>query len=232
MIEINLLPEEFKRREPRFARLDLARFNAGELPILKILAAAAGVPVIVSTALFLIGIYAKSNLSSLERTAREITPARKEAEVLQARVDTINKKVTAIDDLMVKRFGWAKKLDDLSGSVTPGIWLTELSYTEKMVDRSAPLNATAVKAKPGSGAPKKNPPAAKTVVKHLVLSGYASGSGEDVTALVGKFIKSLKDNEDFYSDFGDIELGAIKRDKIEDQEVMNFKITCLFKETK
>ncbi len=54
--------------------------------------------------------------------------------------------------------------------------------------------------------------------------------GEEGTASIGKFIKSLKDNNSFFSDFSDIDLGSIKRDKVNDQEVMSFKITCFFKE--
>ena len=70
------------------------------------------------------------------------------------------------------------------------------------------------------------------VSKYLIISGFASTVGEEGTALIGKFIKGLKDNSSFYSDFSYIELGAIKRDRIEDQEVMSFRLTCLFKETK
>jgi hypothetical protein len=72
----------------------------------------------------------------------------------------------------------------------------------------------------------------KSLLRYLIISGYASRLGEEDTALIGKFMKALKENPSFYSDFSDIELGTIKRDKIEDQEVMGFKITCLFKEIK
>jgi hypothetical protein len=53
--------------------------------------------------------------------------------------------------------------------------------------------------------------------------------GEEGTALIGRFIDKLKNNLSFYSDFSDIELGSIKREQSSGQEIMTFKITCLFK---
>ena len=53
--------------------------------------------------------------------------------------------------------------------------------------------------------------------------------GEEGTALIGRFIEKLKENASFYSDFSDIELGSIKREQTGNQEMMTFKMTCLFK---
>ena len=230
MIKINLLPEEFRKKESQGQKLDLSKFNIHNIPLLKIVIA--GVPVIVVLPIILLfmGLYARSHLGSLEKKYRNIMPAKKEADALKTQIETMRKKMNAIDELMVKRFGWAKKLNSLSDSMTPGIWLTELSYSEKLTERPVTINIKGMK-------PKGQNDAAKTIMekalaKYLIVSGYASGVGEDGTAAVGKFIKSLKDNSDFYSDFSAIELGVIKTDRIEDQEVMSFRITCLFKESK
>jgi hypothetical protein len=109
--------------------------------------------------------------------------------------------------------------------MTSGIWLSELSYDERAGERQAHPGASGAGKKEASGARAERP-----VLRYLVLSGYASSMGEEGTALVGKFIKNLKDNSDFFGDFGDIELGSIKSDRVQDQEVMSFKITCLFKD--
>ena len=53
--------------------------------------------------------------------------------------------------------------------------------------------------------------------------------GEQGTALVGKFIQGMKDDQSFFSDFSDIKLESIKSEKVLDQEVMAFQITCQFK---
>ena len=63
----------------------------------------------------------------------------------------------------------------------------------------------------------------------LVMSGYASGVGEQGTALIGKCIKSLQDNKDFYSNIASVDLVSTKSDKVDKQDVMSFRITCLFK---
>ena len=107
---------------------------------------------------------------------------------------------------MGHRFSWARKLNALGDAVTPGIWLANLSYAEGPSGREA-----------GSS-------------RILVLTGYAAGAGEQGAALVGKFIKSMKDHPAFYGDFSDIALGSIRSEKVEGQEIMNFRITCLFKE--
>jgi hypothetical protein len=134
----------------------------------------------------------------------------------------MSKKVSAIDELMVKRFSWTKKLNDLSDSVTPGIWLTQLDYDERLVER-AKTAANTSKGQEGKVATEK------ILERYLVISGAASSMGEEGTALIGRFIKNLKENGSFYADFSDIEFGNIKREQMSGQEIMTFKITCLFK---
>lgn len=231
MITINLLPEECRKKESQGQKLDLSKFNIGKIPLLKIAIAAVPVIVVIPIILLFMGFYARSNLGSLEKKYGNIMPAKKEADALKAQIETMRKKMNAIDELMVKRFGWAKKLNSLSDSMTPGIWLTELSYSEKLTERPATINIKGLNPK-GQNDAAINRVMEKALAKYLIVSGYASGVGEDGTAAVGKFIKSLKDNSDFYSDFSEIELGVIKTDRIKDQEVMSFRITCLFKEPK
>jgi len=232
MIEINLLPEELKKKEPKFKKFGLSAINLDsvnikKIPLVKIGIVAIAVLAAFHLALFLVGIDSKASLNSLSKKNRALSPKKAEADSLKNELDLINKKVTAIDGLMVKRFGWAKKLNSLSDAVTPGIWLAELSYDEKVGDKLVAVARTS------NGKSKKGltrSVAEKVVFRYLILSGYASSMGEQGTALIGKFIKSLKDSSQFYSDFSEITLDSIRSDKFQDQEVMNFKITCLFKE--
>jgi hypothetical protein len=185
--------------------------------------------VVLQVILFFLGVFSRTYLGSLEKRCIEISPKNKEADLLKGQVEVINQKVSVIDELMVDRFSWSKKLGDLSDCVTSGIWLTEVSCNDKVSEKSAARGARA--ANVGEETLERlKPVAEKSISRYLVISGYASSKGEEGTALIGKFIKSLKDNRDFYSDFSDIELGGIRRDKTEDQEVMGFRITCLFKE--
>ena len=214
MIEINLLPEEMRKKVSPFAQFSLPIFNIQKLPVLSIAAVFVGILVAVQVLVIAMNIYSKVTLNSLTKKYDAIAPKRREADALKAKSDAITKRVNAIDELMGKRFSWAEKLNALSDSITPGIWLSTLEYDERPVAGSA---AKIVKDK-ASGIPGR-----------LLINGFAAGSGEQGLALIGKFIKSLKENEAFYSDFSDIELVGSKSDKVESHEVMNFKIGCVFK---
>jgi Tfp pilus assembly protein PilN len=212
MLEINLLPEEMKKKVSPFAQLNFPIFNLQKLPVLSIAAVFAGILVVVQVLVIVMSIYSKVTLNTLTKKYDAIAPKKREADLLKAKSDAITKRVGAIDELMGKRFSWAKKLSALSDSMAPGIWLNEMDYDERP--------GTDIKTAKGK---------TSSMPGRLLMNGFAAGSGEQGITLVGKFIKSLKENEAFYSDFSDIELVASKSDKAEGQEVMNFKIGCVFK---
>jgi len=228
MIEINLLPPEMRKKEPRFKLMDLGDFDIKSLPLVNIAITAGAILLSVHILLFVIGAHSKAKASSLSKKYNSILPQKKEAMDLKAQIDLINKKVAAIDELMVRRFSWARKLNDLSDSMTPGIWLSSLEYDEKLTERSVKAAARSANGKGKAPAPKEQ--VEKVASRYLVISGYASSMGEQGTALIGKFIQSLKSSPGFYSDFSDIELGSIRSERILDQEVMSFKLTCMFKQ--
>jgi len=215
VIEINLLPEELKKKESFLTKIDLSSFSLKDLPVIPIAIVVVGFLVLVQVLVLAMNIYFQATLSSLTKTYAIVEPDKKVSDALKAQTDAIHKKIGAIDDLMGKRFSWAKKLNTLSDAMIPGIWLTDLNYDERPVEKSGIVSAPKSK---GMGLPGT-----------LVLTGYAAGSGEQGAGLVGKFIKNLKESEEFYSDFVQIELVSIKSSRVKDQEVMNFKINCVFK---
>ncbi len=225
MIEINLLPEEAKKRKRSAPKMDASMINLSSLSITSIAMMTVGALLAIQSALFITGVISGIAFNSMNRKYKDILLRKNETQQLKTWVDTANKKVAAIDELMVKRFSWEKKLNALSDSMIPGIWLTELQYDEKLTDAIKPANADSVEKGRGEGKRALE----KTLSRYLILSGAASGMGEEGTALIGRFIRSLKDDPAFYSDFSDIELGTIKREKMDDQEIMTFKITCFFK---
>jgi len=233
MIEINLLPEEYRKKEPRFKSIDFGGFSiAGMLPknmsLTKIGIISVIALVLFHLMLLAIGMNSKASYDSLSKKYNALIPQKKEADLLKYDLVLINKKVNAIDGLMVKRFSWVRKLNSLNDSMTPGVWLSDLSYDEKEGDRIVMVGD-----KPQNGKARKNGSRAvaeKVLMRYMTLSGYASSMGEQGTALIGKFIKSLKDNSQFFSDFSEIKLDSIKSEKFMDQEVMNFKIACQFKD--
>ena len=154
-----------------------------------------------------LGIVSAGQLSSITKTYNAILPEKKEADILKARVTDINNRTGTIDELMAKRFIWSRKINLLSDSMTPGVWLSEVIYDDR----------------PASGRIKNIMPGS------LVIAGYAIGAGDQGTSLIGKFIQSLQENKDFYLDIAGIDLVSTKSDKIDNQDVMSFRITCLFK---
>lgn len=227
MIEINLLPQEYRKKEPRFKGVDISQLNLQSIPVMYIVASVVGFLIVAQAILFILGLYAGARLNGLTKVSAALSPDKKEYDALSARSVSTGKKIKAIDELLVKRFNWSAKLNDLSDSLTPGIWLTGLSYDERSSEKFIPLTS------PKQAADPTQPPKMLkqiTTSRYMTLSGYASAAGEQGAALVGKFIQSMKDNPEFYGDFSDIVLGSIRSEKVEDQEVMDFKITCLFKD--
>lgn len=193
MIEINLLPKELRKKKK-------VAFKMPEVNV-KILPIGIGFFAILILTQLALGMAISSKTKAFESLNEEwnkIFPEKREVDALKKEVNEIERKVDIIDQLIVKRTLWSRKLSDLSNSMISGIWLTKLSL-------------------------QKN--------KQLNIEGNAYSSYGDETAVVGRFIKSLKENEDFFSDFSKIELGQIQRRSIKDAEVMRFVISCYFKRT-
>lgn len=225
MIEINLLPEELKKKESPLKKIDITAAIIRNVSFTKLAVIIFGTLAAIHILMFGAGLVSKVRFSVLSGKYSQISGKEKDAIALKARSETISSKKSAIDELMIKRLEWAKKLNDLSDSMVAGIWLTGLSLNEKSVDDvvskpKEPSDAADAKKKKGLK---------KRVIKYMSISGYAYSKGEEGTASIGRFIKSLRASESFYRDFNDVELGSIKRDKFEDQDVMSFSITCLFK---
>lgn len=226
MIEINLLPEEFRKKKRVADTVNVSTIDLKTFPVVKIALAACGFVAAIQVFLFVIGVIAAANFNITEKRYKEILPKKQEAESVGNQLERMTNKVSAINELMVKRFSWAKKLNTLSDSMTPGVWLTALEYDEKSAEPARAADTDPDEKAPGPG---ESAAALKAPSRYLIISGAASSMGEEGAALIGRFIKNLKSNSSFYSDFSDIQLGTIKRAKMEDQEVMAFKITCLFK---
>ena len=225
MIEINLLPDELKKKESPFKALNLSGIDLKSVPVIPIAAGLVGLLLAMHILLFLVGIYGKIGFANYTKKYDAIAARKSEADALKAQVVAIHKKVAAIDDLMARRFAWSKKLNALSDFMTPGIWLVSLDYEEKMGERQVAFQVPGTKGQ----APQTGTRTEKGLVRYFVISGYASSMGEQGAALVGRFIKNLKENGTFYSDLNSIELVSIKSEKFDNQDVMAFRIICSFK---
>jgi hypothetical protein len=220
MIELNLLPKDLKVTPAK-------KISSIKIKVPKI----APGPVIIGAISFilvsqmLLGLAAFMQQNRLTKLTAEVTTMASQGEValaLKKEVSELSKKFAIIDSLTAGSLIWSKKLYDLNNSVIDGVWLTSLSL-EELAPQGVPGQAAPVYGSaqmPGD-----------TVGKQiLILKGSAvSPTSEEETALVGKFIESLRNNKDFYGDFEDIKLSSIQRKKTGSMEVMDFTIICYFK---
>jgi Tfp pilus assembly protein PilN len=193
MIEINLLPIEYKRKKIQLPDL-------GKLRI---------IPIAISVIGFLIGLYlilsiiltVKTNtLNRLNNEWQSILNEKQEADKLKQEVKRLKKKADLIDSLLVDRLLWSKKLNQLSDLMIDGIWLESLTLGER-------------KEKPT-----------------LILKGNVVSRKKEETALIGQFMERLRQDEDFFSCFQDIELESIKRRQLGKTEVMEFNLILFLAE--
>ena len=94
---------------------------------------------------------------------------------------------------------WSKKLNRLSDLAAPGMWFTNLSLDQGENGR------------------------------HLSIEGNISSFLKDETAVMGRFMKALKEDDAFSGDFKEIRLEAMQQKKIKNVDVMSFSINCYFK---
>jgi Tfp pilus assembly protein PilN len=215
MIEINLLPEELKKKKKK---VELP--NVSFLPVITVLI---GIIIMVHLLLVLSINLKTRSLKRLEKKWQEIAPENKRADKLKHEIGGMRARIQAIDNLIKGRINWAKKLSDLSDAMIPGIWLNRLWLEKKlMLSESESESGRGVREQDGEGQE-------SIVLKTLHLNGSVIATGGEETAAIGRFIRSLKDSKGFFADFKDIESVSIQRTRLEDIEVMEFELLCYFK---
>ena len=212
MIEINLLPEELKKKRRKIELPDIA--------FLPIIAGLLGIIIVTHLSLGLAVTLKARTLKRLQAKWEEILPDKEKADELKYELTAMRDKIEAIEELVEGRLSWAKKLSDLSDAMIAGVWLSRLWLEKKVI-----LQDVEVGGDKESSAPEFR----KTIIESLHLNGSVFTAGGEETAAVGKFIRSLKVNRGFFYDFKEIETASIQRTKLEESEVMDFELICHFK---
>ncbi len=192
MIEINLLPEELRKKksEPCFnlnMEAEKLKFWIG--------GCAVGILILIVIILFLCSFIRKIQINGL--LARE-----KNFSARLSRIDSVNKeiavlkaKMSILDQLTKRKFLWAEKLNQLSDLVLPGVWFTHV-YTDSE--------------------------------NRLIIEGSVFSKSEEAMASVGKFMKNVKDDQQFFKDFKNIKLESVQRKNKEERDMVDFKIALYF----
>lgn len=219
MIEINLLPAEKRKKIKKAPSFKLEFLQGKLIPI------ALGVGGLLLVTYLLVALAAGikgRSLRVLNKQWQEIQPQKKEMAALKAQTMDLNVKTAVLEKLRQGRFLWSEKLNQLSDSMIPGVWLTQLCVEQKSMKAPEGLSSSR------TGGREEG---VQTVLKEvLILKGSAISLGdEEATATVGKFMNTLRENKDFFKDFEEIKLGKIRRRMIKDVEVMDFDLECYFK---
>ena len=218
MIELNLLPQELRKQRKKIELPDL--------PLIPISAAIIGALVVIQLVLGFLIMVSNKQLTSAEKTWKVLAPKKAEFDKIKKEIALTAQKTNAIEGLIADRFNWASFLNELSNSLTSNIWLTELSYNEQKTT----IQASSKKKKRKLDSEALKQPTEQSVERFLMMSGSASGKDEEGTAYIARFIKSLKNNTGFFSNFDDVELVSIKKGTVSGKDVMNFSISCKFKQ--
>lgn len=222
MIELNLLPEELRKKKR-------AKIELPEIPLIPLAVAVVVALVVLQFILGGLIFLNRRQLTGLQKQWQALAPKKVEFAGLKSNISSIGKKNQAIQDLMARRLNWSRLLNELSHSLTPNIWLTELKYEEKTEKVE---KATAVRTRRSSSSTAARPRPAEPelrMLRTLTLSGVASGKGEETTAHVARFIRALKSNKNFFREFENIELISIKQGAYDGEDVMNFTLVCKLK---
>ncbi|MBF0494860.1 MAG: hypothetical protein HQL28_07035 [Candidatus Omnitrophica bacterium] len=200
MIELNLLPKELRVQKKK------------DLPKIPLIPIAVGVLASVILLHLTVGLmwnikrYTKARMDTVWA---EIQDGKKRADALEAETKLAEKQLKVTNDIATITIEWTDILSGLNKAVVPQIWLTSLKpITIKTKNWNIKMGAEKF--------------------TDLELVGYALGKAEAPT-VVGKFIESLKWNDEFYKYFSEIKLEGIRHQKMNDEEVMEFKLLCKFK---
>ena len=123
MIEINLLPEELRRKEPLWLSLT-------QLPIRK--AAIMALSIFLGLQILAVGLIVTAHVAAAGMRSQAASLKQENRELLARKADLqeLKKRMWQIQTLTHRNVSWTVLLDALTESITPGVWLRQLSLTD------------------------------------------------------------------------------------------------------
>lgn len=218
MIEINLLPEDLRKKES-------VKITLPEIPIKKTLFVAGGVVISLQLLLTLYIVFLHFQFVALNGQITVLREANKE--VLEVKIQTtgVLNRLKEARNATTRPFYWASLLNEISGCMTKGVWLRNLSVSEEEPRSTGAADKKAEA--PAASTDGKKPAKAR----FLVLEGSAVGQGQE-TAFIGKFLKQLKDSKLLSDLFYEIKPYNINQRRLKDFDVYDFMIYLRFRKEK
>jgi hypothetical protein len=240
MILINLLPSELRRHEA-------PKIVLPEVPVKKTLMIAGAGVLALQLLLSAAALITLARHGIIKRETRTLYLQLDDLRRVKKQTSEAAKRISEIKMLTEKKFFWALVLDELTKTVTRGVWLRSLALEEQTV-QTKEANGSRKKPKEKKKEKEKRPgktkaeatktgsikvaPASVETYAVLRLEGSCSGGGQE-TSLIGKYLKSLRDSAYFKELFGDqIDISNIRQRKLGEAEVFDFVVQCRFRKEK
>jgi len=253
MILINLLPPELRRKEA-------PKLSLPDIPVKKTLLVVGAGILALQLLLSITAVFYSTRYAIAKHEAATLSSKLQSVNQAKKRISVVAKKMQDIRTLTEKNFYWASILNEISMTATRGIWLRSLTVEEATVQKKSKAGDIDVeggkKTKKESlkkAAPEKKSADAKKksdkksdkgdsdkkkettteTQRFLRLDGSCVGAAGQETALVGKYLKALRDDAYFKELFGDdINLSGMNQRKLGEADVFDFTIQCRFKKGK
>lgn len=203
MIQINLLPKEFRKKSGRMSFGKTGYYAIG---------AVAGFLLMI----FVITMYQSFQLRELDKKM-EIARFRtqqlqKDIQVVDALIDVkekLMKRMEAVDRLDQHRTVWVRIMEDISRRVPDFMWLS--SFKEGAVAAAAPVDSTSTEA--AATAVTIQP-----VTRPVDIEGFAF----TLNSLANFMIKLMRSNF-----FSDIEMASVEEVQFKEQKAYNYRLTAM-----
>lgn len=199
MIQVNLLPKEFRRKSGKLSLGKRGYYAIG---------AVAGVIIMIAVVTF----YQMFQLSELDdkmEIARFRTQQlQKDIAVVDALIDVkqkIMQRMEAVDQLDQHRTVWVRIMEDLSSRVPEFMWLS--SFKENKLPAPAATDTGAAAAKP----------ATEPMTRPVSIEGYAF----TLNSLANFMIKLMRSNF-----FSDVEMASVDEVSFRNEKIYNYKVNA------
>ena len=206
MIELNLLPKKLRRKKRRTTAVQLPN-----IPVIPIALGLVAFLICTHIILMLLTFHSKAVYKRSVQTWKEMEPQKNKTEKVITETAELERKINVMKKIEKPDLDWARLLSGLNLAMMPNVWLATF-------DLVFPGSKSASKLTDISGPPQS-----------LQLTGYGLGNSQEATSTVAKFINSLKDQKDFAEFFREIELNNMRTGVVAGEEVMVFKLECVFR---
>ena len=199
MIQINLLPEEFRiktknKNQEHETIAKPAAFSQEQLFIYAI-PVLLGVLVCAHIYFLVISISKNSQLVALNRQWVKLEPQKKTLNEFNNKYSATSADASLIQMLNSKRILWAQKLNKLSLNLPSGVWFDGISIS----------------------------------AKNIVIRGSVISLVKEEVNLINKLLENLKADSEFSKDFISFELSSVQKKNVAGYDVADFVLTGVLK---